>query len=159
MKRLVWSLVLAISVVGVVASPVFAGADRQKAPSVRITTLVPSEFINGHIGDPFGSVMFIGSKGPKNLTTVLGVHDLVDLNADLTVYLFVDTFSQLQAINLGTMHVNGQGRGFFFARTALVPGTHSLIVSLTLPGCDGNSTCTVLVTPGHFGQTLSLTLP
>jgi len=157
MRRLTGSAVLVIMLIALTASPALAVRRPGLAASFQRADLVPSELISGTIGEPFGTAIFISGRGPTNLMAAVMVHDLVELDTDLSVYLFVDTFVQSEASLLGTLHVNTDGRGFFIARAALTPGTHTLIVSLTMPGCDGDSSCTVLVTPGHFGFELSMT--
>ena len=159
MRRLAGSAVLGVLLIAVMASPVLAARRPDLSSSIRRADLVPSELINGAIGEPFGTAIFIGGHGPTNLMAAVVVHDLLEINTDLSVYLFVDTFLQSQAIFLGTMHVNPDGRGAFIAQAALPTGTHTLILSLTMPGCDGDSSCMVLVTPGHFGFELSMTFP
>lgn len=157
MRRLAGSAVLVVMLIALMASPVLAARRPGLPTSLARADLVPSELISGAIGEPFGTAIFIGGSGPTNLLAAVVVHDLVDLDTDLSVYLFVDTFLQTQADFLGTMHVDADGRGFFIARAALPTGTHTLILSLEMPGCDGDSSCTVLVTPGHFGFELSMT--
>ncbi len=159
MRRLAGSVVLVVMLIVLTASPVLAGRRPVLPASFQRADLVPSELIDGAIGDPFGTAIFISGRAPTNLLAAVVVHDLVEVDTDLGVHLFVDTFAQSQAILLGTLHVDSLGRGFFIARTALPTGTHTLILSLTLPGCDGDSSCTVLVTPGRFGIELSMTFP
>ena len=157
MRRLAGSVVLVVMLSVITASPVLGARRPGLTPSLTRADLVPSELIGGAIGEPFGTAIFIGGKSKPNLTTAVVVHDLVELDTDLSVYLFVDTFQQSEATFLGTMHVDADGRGSFIARGSVPKGTHALILGLELPGCDGDSSCTVLVTPGHFGTELSMT--
>lgn len=157
MRRLTGSAVLVVTLIVLMASPVLAARRPVLTPSLARADLVPSELINGAIGEPFGTAIFIGGLSQPNLLAAVVVHDLVELDTDLGVYLFVDTFLQSEATFLGTMRVNADGRGSFIARASLPTGTHALILSLEMPGCDGDSSCTVLVTPGHFGIELSMT--
>lgn len=157
MRRLAGSAVLVVMLILLTASPALAVRRPGLPPSFQRADLVPSELINGAIGDPFGTAVFIGGGAPTNLLAAVMIHDLVEINTTLDVYLFVDTFAQSEAVLLGTLHVDSLGRGFLIARVALPTGTHTLMLSLTLPGCDGDSSCTVLVTPGHFGIELSMT--
>ena len=159
MRRLASSAVLGVLLIALTASPALADRRPGLASFFQRADLVPSELISGAIGEPFGTAVFISGRGPTNLMAGVMVHDLIELDTDLSVYLFVDTFAQSEATLLGTLHVDSDGRGSFVARTALPTGTHTLIVSLTLPGCDGDSSCTVLVTPGHFGIELSMSFP
>jgi hypothetical protein len=145
--------------IALTASPALAASRPRLPPSFQRADLVPSELINGAIGDPFGTAIFISAHAPTNLLAAVVVRDLVELDTDLSVYLFVDTFLHSQATLLGTLQVNTQGQGSFIARAALPTGTHTLILSLEMPGCDGDSSCTVLITPGHFGFELSMTFP
>ena len=153
MRRLAGSAALVIMLIALTASPALA-ARRPALPSpIQRADLVPSELINGAIGDPFGTAIFISGRGPTNLMAAVVVHDLVELDTDLSIYLFVDTFAQSQASLLGTLHVGADGRGYFMAQAALPRGAHTLSLSLTMPGCDGDSSCTVLVTPGQLSMT------
>ena len=74
--------------------------------------LVPSELIGGAIGEPFGTAISSADSPSRIAPAAVVVHDLIELNTDLSVYLFVDTFLQSEATFLGTMHVNADGAGF-----------------------------------------------
>lgn len=139
MRRLTSSLALGLLLVGLVAAPAWAEAQK--------TDLVPYP-----TGPAVGAVIFNNPAGPANLQLTVQLKSVAPDTA-YDVYLFVDGSTSGTGVVLGTMTTNGVGNATFHANTAVSAGSHTVAVDVTLAG-DGSD---VFVTPGLYAQDLSMT--
>jgi hypothetical protein len=110
---------LGVLVVGLVATPAFAKAEK--------VDLVPIAGLPGG-----GAVVLNNSSGRNNLEVTV---QLKGAPADFTyaVYVFVDG-AWIGGAPAGTMTTNGLGNATFHANLQVASGTHVIAVDVALPG-------------------------
>jgi hypothetical protein len=117
MKRILVSLVLCLVVVGIIASPALAAAQK--------VDLVPNPKWNAPGG---GFVVFNNSVGPNNLKVTLALKGVTP-DTSYDIYLFVDTSV---GIMLGTIMTDGKGNANLHINNLVAAGQHNLGVVVTL---------------------------
>jgi hypothetical protein len=145
MKKLVFIIVTGMVLVGLMAAPVIAAA--QKVDLVKCPYNYP-----GQTSPPGGAfVIFNNSAGPNNLELTVALKGVLP-NTEYDIYLGVDTWGTPGKI--GTITTNNKGNANFHMNRMVTAGTHTLALDITLKGSGAD----IYETPGiHNGGGTVLT--